>query len=546
MNLVNLLAVLLLLLFAHCNAYQIPTLRQFGRRAVSSFISIHHQTPSRFTSGTRLTDRSAVSPSPSSWCLFSTVGSSVDDQGDKTPKRPSLDLSHNQTAFDYFNNSFFFDDWYWQDTFIQAFSRLNEDKKKILTMTLDEFFRTAFQREKADGGRALDRFFLTNMAFCNVDNVLEAYDEWKKIKGIGNLEIDVDNLPRMVNVDFQIKDSNLSHRYDLDCFSDRVDDLIRCHENPGERIKYVAPYFCFVQSSGMGKTKILYEYQQVSYKQKGVASFVAIGNETTSIFPKLDLANVGPRPKKNLEEMTELDMRTFRQSVASHIFDTLDKELEGLVTNHPHGNEVQKVALLFDESQYLLKEEFGQEAFRFRCIRRWLMEKPRKDNFRSERRLTVVAVFTGTSSKLTNVLFESDSDLAQPAPPSRFFVPDDRDYFSKGRMLHRPFIQTTTMGSCRDLINSTLMVSEYERAAYRGRPLLLKWLSKDSFMRVYPPFSSGCFVMSIGRMITGTGGSTYLRPACSWDKYLQMWQLTSWPKLMQTCVHTMRILGLSA
>ena len=314
-------------------------------------------------------------------------------------------------------------------------------------------------------------FFQDNIVGVTREKVLEAYYEWKKIKGIENLEFDVDDLPRMVNVDFQIKDSNLSHKYDLDCFSDRVDDLIRCHENPGERIKYVAPYFCFVQSSGMGKTKILYEYQQMSYEQKGVASFVVIGNGTTSIFPKLDLANVGPRPKKNLEEMSELDMTKFRKSVASHIFDTLDKELEGLVTNHSHANDVQKVALLFDESQYLLKEEFGQEAFRFRCIRRWLMEKPRNNNFRSDRRLTVVAVFTGTSSKLTNFLFESDSDLAQPAPPSRFFVPADRDYFSKGRMLHRPFIQTTTMGSCRDLINSTLMLSEYERAAYRGRPL---------------------------------------------------------------------------
>ena len=175
MNLVNLLAVLLLLLFNHGNAYQIPTLRPFGR-AVSSFVSIHPPTPSLRRSWTRLTDSSVLSPSHSSWCLFSTVDSIVDNKGDKTPKRPSLDFSHNQTAFDYFNNKYFFA----STSRLESFVKL-EKEEKLLTMTLDEFFRSAFQREKDDGGKTLDRFFLTNIPFCKIDNVLEAYYVWKKI-----------------------------------------------------------------------------------------------------------------------------------------------------------------------------------------------------------------------------------------------------------------------------------------------------------------------------------------------------------------------------
>jgi hypothetical protein len=248
----------------------------------------------------------------------------------------------------------------------------------------------------------------------------------------------------MVDVDFQIKDSNLSHTYDLECFSNRVDDLIRCHENEEERMKYVAPYFCFVQSSGMGKTKILFEYQEMSYKQKGVASFVVvIGTKPeigqTPIFPILDLANVGPRLGKNVAEMTALDVITFRNKVAKYIFDTLDNTLEDLVTQHPHGNDIHKVALLFDESQYLLKKEFNYAA--------------------SMSALCIAAV-----------------------------------------------------------------------------PCSLKWPMKESFMRISRPFSFGCFVVTSGSIIIGTGGSTCLPPVSSWDKYLQMCRRTLWPRLMQICL----------
>ena len=408
----------------------------------------------------------------------------MDSEGDEDPKLPPLDFSSTQTALNYFNNTYFFKNDGDRISFVNRLDD-NEDEKQILSVALDKFFQMAFARDKEDGVNGLGHFFANNIYGCRFQKVLEAYNEWKEIKDIENLEIDVDDLPRMVDVDFQIKDSNLSHRYDLDCFSDRIDDLISSHENAEERMKYVAPYFCFIQSSGMGKTKILYEYQQMSYKQKGVASFLVIGTDamkgTTSTFPKLDLANVGPRSEKEIKDMTESQVKVFSKKVASRIFATLDKELMGLITKHPHGNDVQKVALLFDESQYLLKDEFGEEAFRFRCIRRWLMEKPRKGSFRSERRLTVVAVFTGTSTKLTNVLFESDSDLAGPEYPSRFFVPPTREYYRKGRMLHRPFTQTTTMGSCRDLINSTLRLSEYEHAAYRGRPLFAQ-MAKEGIL----------------------------------------------------------------
>ena len=297
---------------------------------------------------------------------------------------------------------------------------------------------------------------------------------------------------------FRLKNSNLSHTHDLDCFSNRVDSLFEAHKADNYRHvdvplmdKYVAPYFCFVQSSGMGKTKLLYEYQQVSYKEKGIASFVIVPPDTTNndvpIFPILDLANVGPRLNEgSAERMTRSENLIHVQKVANEIFATLDSKLKELIENAPW-KEVHKVALLFDESQYLLKEEFGYDAFRFRCIRLWLMEIPRKKTFRRKRNLIVAVVFTGTSSKLTNILFESDDDLKETyRPPSRNFVLGSRKYFDKGFKLHSPFCQTTTIGSCLDLLTKHSALSEYECASYRGRPLFAQ-MAKEGILHECVP-----------------------------------------------------------
>jgi hypothetical protein len=68
---------------------------------------------------------------------------------------------------------------------------------------------------------------------------------------------------RIADVDFHIRDTPLSHSFDVEAFVRQVKatrrtwEKYRDHREAKER--YDAPYFCFVQSSGMGKTKIMYE-----------------------------------------------------------------------------------------------------------------------------------------------------------------------------------------------------------------------------------------------------------------------------------------------
>jgi hypothetical protein len=80
------------------------------------------------------------------------------------------------------------------------------------------------------------------------------------------------NKGRIASLDFQIASSELSHHFDVDAFIEQVQDIqvtwdsYRNEEEDDETKgpapkseRYDAPYFCFIQSSGMGKTKIMYE-----------------------------------------------------------------------------------------------------------------------------------------------------------------------------------------------------------------------------------------------------------------------------------------------
>jgi hypothetical protein len=63
---------------------------------------------------------------------------------------------------------------------------------------------------------------------------------------------------RIADLDFAIKQPYVGSR-DLKVFSERVGSLFEWHKKDYKT--YLAPYFPIIQSSGMGKTKILVEYR---------------------------------------------------------------------------------------------------------------------------------------------------------------------------------------------------------------------------------------------------------------------------------------------
>ena len=364
----------------------------------------------------------------------------------------------------------------------------NEKKPHVVDLRVTRVHELYLQALARVTNEAKNFFFSDNIPACDGQVVLQDFYEWTSEKGFDMRGKKIENLPRIFNVDFQIKGTRLSHTYDLECLSERITHILACHENHDDRALYVGPYFCFVQSSGMGKTKLLYEYTRCSWEKNKVASFLIIppvetDEDTQEIFHKLDLASVGPQLPAHATEPG--DVHKYATDVAAQIYHELDDMLLTLLKQEKDVMEdVQKVALLFDESQDLLKREFGYVAFRFRCVRHWLMENPDRKSFRNN--LTVVAVFAGTNSQLTDYHFEDDGMLAEKASPSRVYRPKKREYFEKGWQVHSPFCQTTTLGSCLDLLPPDSGLIEYERAVYYGRPLFAHMAKKGELEKNLP------------------------------------------------------------
>ena len=67
---------------------------------------------------------------------------------------------------------------------------------------------------------------------------------------------------RIADIEIGITNSSMKYGYDLNCFSERVKELFDWHNKNDVKGKYLALYFTLVQSSGMGKTKLTYEYKQ--------------------------------------------------------------------------------------------------------------------------------------------------------------------------------------------------------------------------------------------------------------------------------------------
>ena len=64
-------------------------------------------------------------------------------------------------------------------------------------------------------------------------------------------------------------DTKLVHTLDLKAFGERIENLFLWHTNSAISMKYRAPYFSLVQSSGMGKTKLFQEFRDRYNQQEG-------------------------------------------------------------------------------------------------------------------------------------------------------------------------------------------------------------------------------------------------------------------------------------
>ncbi|KAG7355319.1 hypothetical protein IV203_004675 [Nitzschia inconspicua] len=275
-----------------------------------------------------------------------------------------------------------------------------------------------------------------------------------------------DSTIRPVYVDYKITESDLSHDCDLLSFAKHVETLATEYWNnskSNESPPFVAPYFCFIQSSGMGKTKLLYEYRnkQKNFLANNVESkLILVGNvHTDPMGESIYDAKYAASTPENADSKRNISDEQLNEE-AQKIYNRLDT----LVTNDlKWKNNTTFRVLLFDEAQFWLKDEFGMKAFQFRCVRIWL---------RKIQKYKYVAVFTGTNSGLANFAMETDRKLKPPSSSRR--MDGDWKLMPKGSILFPHFVMLTTIG-CQFQINrsskSSSDCSEYNNAIIHGRPL---------------------------------------------------------------------------
>jgi hypothetical protein len=413
---------------------------------------------------------------------------------------PLKDL--NQSAKHYFNHLYFFKNEADRREFeIRFDSMVDDDKeKKYLLESLEAFFQRAQKREKNNVNAlegAMD-FLGDCIHGCKFDRVREAYKTWKEKQ---------EEVTRMVSVDFEIAKRKLSHFHDLERFTDALEDVFKWFDEDGVSMKkrdvvsppkkrrrvfpskkerrasppkkMLGPYLCFVQSSGMGKTKLMYEYRENSFRvESDIASSLILSSRIRTSKKRSGVFDFREDFRKEIGSLSSGIVAAIR------IYEVLDMILKKtLANNKVHRNrakdkkgapqeinECNRVVLMFDESQSLLRRDFGYDAFLFRCVRVWLREK------RDEK---VIAVFAGTTSKITNFLIESDKELEPGLVSSRAIQKgEEMRYHEKGsNQIYPPFYHTATMGSCLPLVAG---ITEYERATYYGRPLFAIMASKEA------------------------------------------------------------------
>jgi hypothetical protein len=376
-----------------------------------------------------------------------------------------------KTAFDHFNDRTLFEPDE-DDENYNHFCR-DKNKKKLQGMTLEAFFRHVKEQHQSKGVTPSEFFGTFSLVGKALTKAETEYNERKKT---------TDEIQRMVPVDYQISSQPLSHKYDLERLKTAIEDVFGWYSGrkPSKKKpskKKVGPYLCFVQSSGMGKTKLMYEYRQDSFTEEStVASCLILPSNIPTLHP--DIFDFRPDFRgaitigKDIPKATEGIYRILDKILT----DTLEKNLENRKANQAKksGNETlsaesletmqnrDKIVLMFDESQTLLMHDLEYDAFLFRCVRVWLREKRGNQK--------IVAVFAGTNSKITNFLLESDIQFEPDAEASRHLQKKLKTYHAKGSsQLYPPFYHTATMGSCRR--EPVTGLTEYDRATYYGRPL---------------------------------------------------------------------------
>ncbi|CAJ1951958.1 unnamed protein product [Cylindrotheca closterium] len=270
----------------------------------------------------------------------------------------------------------------------------------------------------------------------------------------------------------------LSHSYDVHKFvlqAERVAKWFDASKDSVNASEYEdGPYFCVVQSSRMGKTKLIYEgCKQLEQKNNwSCYTVLPLTLKDSNALTNGDVFSHRLNLEASMKEKTALDAAT----AALEYLNTFCDKLVAEASNQD--DDENTIFLCFDEAHVYLEcqrftddkgaENVKHAAFLFRCIRLWLRQKKRQHK--------VIGCFFGTLATLASFRLEPEPQLSVPS--SRDFTLSGAQYnfYDKGAKMFPIFLQTTTMGCLagRNLEGDKELgkhTTEYRQAIRHGRPL---------------------------------------------------------------------------
>jgi Bacterial TniB protein len=336
------------------------------------------------------------------------------------------------------------------DTGIQKMAdELTNDKLEIISTNI-----VALNKFIEDSTIVINAWYDVKEKIIERDTMVELRGTAKSYLKKANeraVQTKIQDAARVAPIDFEMNE-DYGGSNDLRKFTDRIDELFTWHQNNNHDAEnpYAAPYFPIIQSSGMGKTKLMFEFKKSQEKKKKYKAILILCNELGSDVPKQSIYD---------------RILTVPIGKSLNDRDNIKKQLLKWKEEYRH----EKLVLLFDEAHFLLK----QNAFPFRCVRHWLRETS------NTRNASVAAVFAGTNSSLAN--FYNEPPLISGSSRG----PAEATFFNCALKQYKPLYDLCTVGCCKDH-GSTPRETDFDKAVPYGRPLFTLMQRKDSLKAAMP------------------------------------------------------------
>jgi hypothetical protein len=304
------------------------------------------------------------------------------------------------------------------------------------------------------------------------------FDENKGINGKVNVFLmkkksnDTTSSPRVRDTEFAIAGTEMiCGSYELQHLQKSMLDLFQWYTNEETKKTYAAPLQPIIQSSGCGKTKLLYEFRQ-KFKNPHPQQNTKIKEDSnaTSNEEAMEVDEHSQQFYNDyhckfvscLSKDKRRDIAVDRSIYDQYLPNASVKDVEEIINNIKS----QRIVLLLDEAQ-----DFAIGTDRTGTNKTNKLEGLRKLLRRKRKSQQVIIFVAGTHTTLANCYPTDEERKSSREGESK------EDYYDSGPFLYPPIYEFFTMGCFKNIISvDNNEATEFVKALPYGRPLFARLL----------------------------------------------------------------------